>query len=129
MPQHKRRILSQLYPTLCIFFWAQAADEDDTDTPPVERRICGVTVTTEWIPYILFAGDVITSLASGMTIKFFPLWVGVAYVSACVHVSKPVFGCSGHTCVTGKSLCFTALGSCICAAHMCGRGRTACLSM
>lgn len=53
-------------------------DDEDDDSGSVVRHVenymCGVRVTEEWIPYLLFGGDLISALASGMTIKFFPLW-------------------------------------------------------
>jgi hypothetical protein len=51
--------------------------------------MCGVRLTTDMIPYLLFAGDVISALASGMTIKFFGLWfknvLGLDPVQVCTY--------------------------------------------
>ena len=35
---------------------------------------CRWTFKPEWIPLVVFSADVITGLASGMTIKFFPIF-------------------------------------------------------
>ena len=40
------------------------------------RHRCGYrwSFKPEWIPLLVFSGDVVTGLASGMTIKFFPIF-------------------------------------------------------
>lgn len=65
----------QMSLNLCFSFLRQDADGDDSaESKAVERTMCGIRLTTDMIPYLLFAGDVISALASGMTIKFFGLW-------------------------------------------------------
>lgn len=46
--------------------------EDETDE--VEEELTPLQKRQQWIPYIIFAQDLVTSLGSGMTIKFFPLF-------------------------------------------------------
>jgi len=66
---------------------ARVDDDDSMDPAEVKRKMdkaahksrcaqcvaaCGISVSS--IPYVLFASDVVVALASGMTIKFFPLF-------------------------------------------------------
>lgn len=62
------------YSRYCVHYYQKKDDLKEQDSLRVTRTYFGFTVTEAWIPYLLFIGDIISSLASGMTIKFFPLW-------------------------------------------------------
>jgi MFS family permease len=49
-------------------------DEEDDMSDITQMTACGGLLTIKSIPYIVFGADLIIALASGMTIKFFPLF-------------------------------------------------------
>ena len=49
-------------------------DKDKDKGEPAKKHPCCGSLTTAHIPYILFTFDLIVSLGSGMTVKFFPLF-------------------------------------------------------
>lgn len=52
---------------------AEESAEAEEDTKK-QYVVLGRRITKESIPYLLFVGDVLTSVGSGMTVKFFPLF-------------------------------------------------------
>jgi len=64
---------------MMLFDDSKALDEvetggDDTDEESSSPELSSLQKRQEWIPYIIFAHSIISSLGSGMTVKFFPLF-------------------------------------------------------
>ena len=53
---------------------AETTEEVVTEESKREYVLLGRRITKESIPYLLFVGDVLTAVGSGMTVKFFPLF-------------------------------------------------------